>query len=327
MARPSKGTVDYFPHYIKSGKTLFVLENDFGNDGYAFWFKLLEVLAGTNGMTFDYNDTANVRFLLSKSRIDENKCLKIIETLVVLGAIDKKLWESKRIIWVENLVENVKDAFKKRINSVPQKPEVLGVSECVPSINVVSVGRNSNNEQFPYVETTNKVHLPEFLPEESGKGKEREIKGKEIKVEVVNTAATINPFRLFESEGFGTISSLIADRLGHMIDEYGERWTCEAMKLAVFRGKRNLGYVDGILKSFQSSGIDEPWNLEKEEQAKGSDPPHSKNSYHKQQNKGFSGKPRLPIVEDKTPAVPLSDERREALRKKAQMLDGGMNGL
>ncbi len=76
------------------------------------------------------------------------------------------------------------------------------------------------------------------------------------------TTTTENPFRLFESEGFGTISQTIGDKLGHMIDEYGERWVCEAMKIAVYRGRRNLGYVDGILKSFQTSGIDQPWLAE-----------------------------------------------------------------
>jgi len=276
-------------------------------------------------MIFDFNDEANVRFLLSKTRVDKEKCLQIIETLVVLGAVDKKLWEENRIVWVGNLVDNVKDAFKKRINQVPKKPIFLDDEKSVSSINVVSVGRNSTLTEFPQEETMQKVQLPEFLPEESGKGKEREIKGKEIKVEVINTATTANPFRLFESEGFGTISSLIADRLGHMIDEYGERWTCEAMKLAVFRGKRNLGYVDGILRSFQSSGIDEPWTLEKETQVKNGDPPNKSN--FKQQSKGFSHKPRIPIVEDKLPSAPLSDERRAKMREQARMLDSDKNGF
>ena len=63
MARPKKQTVDYFPHIIKQGKTMTILENRFGNDGYAFWFKLLEILGSTGskkifipkrGWFFDY---------------------------------------------------------------------------------------------------------------------------------------------------------------------------------------------------------------------------------------------------------------------------------
>ena len=36
MARPKKQTVDYFPHFVKGGRTIFILENKFGNDGYAY---------------------------------------------------------------------------------------------------------------------------------------------------------------------------------------------------------------------------------------------------------------------------------------------------
>ena len=48
MARPAKLTVDYFPHIINQGKTIFIIENNYGNDGYAFWFKLLELLGATD---------------------------------------------------------------------------------------------------------------------------------------------------------------------------------------------------------------------------------------------------------------------------------------
>jgi len=45
MARPRKQTVDYFPHDtdVSSGKTLTILQSKYGNDGYAFWFKLLRM--------------------------------------------------------------------------------------------------------------------------------------------------------------------------------------------------------------------------------------------------------------------------------------------
>jgi hypothetical protein len=157
MARPAKGTVDYFPHFVTGGKTLFILENDFGNDGYAFWFKLLEVLGNTEGMYFDWKHAPDRRFLLSKTRVDEETALQIIGTLIDVEAIDKELWDEHRVIWCQNLVDNVKDAFKKRTSLIPQKPEF-------PSINVVSAPETPVQEEFPV--------------EETGKGKERESKGK-----------------------------------------------------------------------------------------------------------------------------------------------------
>lgn len=77
-----------------------------------------------------------------------------------------------------------------------------------------------------------------------------------------------NPFQLFEEEGFGTINSVVADKLGDFIDTYGERWTIEAMKIAVIRGVRNLAYVRSILENWKANGIDNPWGKEREKRAK-----------------------------------------------------------
>src|SRR5690606_8612438 len=54
------------------------------------------------------------------------------------------------------------------------------------------------------------------------------------------TSNNTDPFRLFESEGFGTISSFIADNIQDMIDTYGVVWVCEAMREAVLQNKRKL---------------------------------------------------------------------------------------
>lgn len=70
-----------------------------------------------------------------------------------------------------------------------------------------------------------------------------------------------NPYQLYEN-GFGTISSVISDNIDDLSKEYGNLWVCEAMKTAILRGKRNLKYVYGILKSWQADGIDEPWKEE-----------------------------------------------------------------
>lgn len=159
MARPTKSTVDYFPHFVKGGKTLFVLESDFGNDGYAFWFKLLEVLGGTEGMYFDWRNISNRRFLLSKTRVDEDVALQIISTLVDVEAIDRELWERRQVIWVQNLVDNVSDAFKKRASALPRRP-VFDDGNQHDEV----VSDDGNHDQLT------------FLVEETKKGKERESK-------------------------------------------------------------------------------------------------------------------------------------------------------
>ncbi|MEK3673588.1 DnaD domain-containing protein [Paenibacillus sp. FSL R10-2771] len=96
-------------------------------------------------------------------------------------------------------------------------------------------------------------------------------------------------FRMFENEGFGTISDVIKDQLEDFIKDYTERWLCEAMKKAVLAGKRNLGYVQGILKRWKAEGIDEPWTKDK--------PPEQTNNRN---HRGYSGKPHIEIVKPST---------------------------
>ncbi len=126
MARPQKLTVDYFPHICKSGKTLAILENHFGNDGYAFWFKLLEILATTDGHYYQTENPMNWEFLLAKTHVATELARDIIQLLVQLDAIDKDLWDKHKVIWVQKLVDNVADAYRNRTTRLPHKPSFDG---------------------------------------------------------------------------------------------------------------------------------------------------------------------------------------------------------
>ena len=64
MGRPGKIIVDYFPHVTQPGKTMSILESGWGNDGYAFWFKLLELLGTTHGFCYDCHNPSDWEYLL-----------------------------------------------------------------------------------------------------------------------------------------------------------------------------------------------------------------------------------------------------------------------
>ena len=125
------------------------------------------------------------------------------------------------------------------------------------------------------------------------------------------TTPTSNPFRLFESEGFGMITEIIGQRLGDMIDDFGERWVCEAMKEASFAGKRNLPYVKGILQRYRNSGIDEPWTVEKEQ-----------SKPQKYRNYGNSQAPKMKVVKDDGLGPVPTPEELERMLELARELKG-----
>lgn len=121
MARPKKQIVDYFPHSCTHGKTMFIIEQKYGNDGYAFWFKLLEFLGDTAGHYIDLNDESTQEFLQAKTRLSWDLCNEILDLLAKLDAIDAELWECK-IVWSQNFVDGISDVYKNRRTKIPSRP-------------------------------------------------------------------------------------------------------------------------------------------------------------------------------------------------------------
>jgi len=121
LGRPKRATVDYFPHRVAHGPTMFVLESRFGNDGYACWFKVLEILGAADGHIYDCTNPAQWEFLLAKTRLDGETAVEILDCLANLGAIDAELW-TRRVIWCQSFVDGVKDAYSRRLQDLPTRP-------------------------------------------------------------------------------------------------------------------------------------------------------------------------------------------------------------
>lgn len=147
MARPKKQTVDYFPHYVNSGKTLFILEKRYENNGYAFWFKVLELLGSTNGHIIDSRNPDEWEFLLAKTLVSDSLAREMLDLLAKLNAIDLELW-NVGIIWGTNFVENVADVYKNRKVGMPKKPDVNSFYEQKPEQEIVSTSRNPEPSEF-----------------------------------------------------------------------------------------------------------------------------------------------------------------------------------
>lgn len=115
MGRHQKNTVDYFPHIISQGKKMYFIENKYGNDGYATWYKILEKLGETEGHYLNLNQEEEVIYLASKCRVSEPQLLAIISDLARIGAFNKNLWEHK-IIWCQKFIDEIQDAYNRRNN-------------------------------------------------------------------------------------------------------------------------------------------------------------------------------------------------------------------
>lgn len=166
MARTIKKTVDYFTHFVKGENTVFILESKYGNDGYAFWYKLLEILANAEGHYYDCSTPNNWAYLLAKTRCNEDTARQIINTLLALDEIDGKLWQDKQVIWCQSFVDNVSSIYKIRRVEIPTAPTF---SDEKPQGVSISTSRNPKG--------------CELIQEEKNEEKEKAIKEKEVRIE------------------------------------------------------------------------------------------------------------------------------------------------
>jgi hypothetical protein len=113
MARPKKNTVDYFPHYISEGKKIFIIEGQYGNDGYAVWFKLLERLAKSENHYINLNDENELLYLSTKCHLTTERLISILDLLAKLDIINKDLW-IKKIIWNQEFIDSIQDVYNSR---------------------------------------------------------------------------------------------------------------------------------------------------------------------------------------------------------------------
>ena len=156
MARPQRHNVDYFPHYISDGKKMFVIESKFGNDGYATWFKILEILAKTDDHWLDLNDAGNLMFVAAKCKVDEERLLEIIDSITKLGEFDSDVWKQSKVIWSPKLMESLRDAYVKRSNECMSleslRVHLKGLRRYKPTkeSKVKDTKLNETKEEYPF---------------------------------------------------------------------------------------------------------------------------------------------------------------------------------
>lgn len=259
MGRSPKQGVDYFPHDTSASdrKTMFALESLWGNDGYAFWFKLLELLGSNSKCAIDCNDANEWYYMLHKMRMPEERVQAIIDKLAELQAIDRELWQTHRIIWSQNFVDRLEVLFKRRKEGGPKRPFTQAEKEDTVSKNDISANINpisANKNPFSASKTA------------------------------ISDAETDGPFGLTNEEiqqGRDRINAIIdtAERFGlgtHkgqlqkaecLADEYSLEWLLKAIERSGNGKEQTWRYVEGILKSWKAKGAPDEGTREEAQQA------------------------------------------------------------
>lgn len=154
-------TVDYFPHLVNHKKTIPILEIKYGNDGYAVWFKTLEILGRSEGHYFDCNEPLEWYWLASYMCVTPERLEEIYDTLAELKAISREHWEN-RIIWCDNFIENIENVYARRSNDPPDPPPVQPRSGThSPAVGSREAARLSDTGDNESKKTTKPKNLPD----------------------------------------------------------------------------------------------------------------------------------------------------------------------
>lgn len=115
MARPKKEGMDYFPHDTDAvnDEKIEALRFLYGNDGYAFYFILLERIYRTKEFELDVSDAETIQILSRKVGVNEEKFLQMLETSLKRNCFDKTTYEERKVL--------TSDGIKKRASVVVEK--------------------------------------------------------------------------------------------------------------------------------------------------------------------------------------------------------------
>lgn len=145
MPRSRKATVDYFPHSCTHGKTIHIIESKYGNDGYAFWFKLLELLGSTENHFIDCNDPAAWEYMLAQTRVNGETATLILNLLSSLNAINELFWTMK-VIWSDNFVKNLEAVYQRRRIDVFTNEDIKAYCQQKRYLNGINVNINPQSK-------------------------------------------------------------------------------------------------------------------------------------------------------------------------------------
>jgi hypothetical protein len=160
MARPERNNVDYFPFICEDGQKMFYIEETYGNDGFASFVKILRELAKANHHYLDLSKPAKVMFLCAKCKVSKDVLLSIIKDLVELGKFDTMLWDENNIIWCQDFIDSIQDAYFKRKNKCITYDGLL--------VLLISLGVRKPSKSKP-IESINPQSIVEYIKVEENK--------------------------------------------------------------------------------------------------------------------------------------------------------------
>lgn len=134
MARPKKEGMDYFPHDTDAAndEKIEALRMLYGNDGYAFYFILLERIYRSKDFEIDVSDAETIQILAKKVDVTIEKFNSMLETSVKRGCFDQEMYQKSSILTSEGIKKRASVVVKKRVDMRNKYSEEVSDAETIP---------------------------------------------------------------------------------------------------------------------------------------------------------------------------------------------------
>lgn len=116
MARPIKQGMDYFPHDTDaaSDEKVEALRILYGNDGYAFYFILLERIYRTSSFELDVSDAETRQILARKVEVTPQKFEDMLATALKRGCFDRLAYDERGVVTSNGIKKRAAEVVGKR---------------------------------------------------------------------------------------------------------------------------------------------------------------------------------------------------------------------
>ena len=121
MPRGLKNNVEFFYHRCAPNKVVRLIKRKFGVIGYAFYYQLRELLGDAKHHNYVLKNELDWQDFLTIMEMDEDKANEIIEFLIKVEELDKKLWENEKRLYSQNFVDRLAPVYAKRKSEMPYK--------------------------------------------------------------------------------------------------------------------------------------------------------------------------------------------------------------
>lgn len=244
MARPLKEGLDYFPHDTDAAndEKLEALRAIYGNDGYAFYFILLERIYRTPDFELDISDAETIQIFARKVAVTPERFKQMLATALKWGCFDQQAYEERHVLTSNGIKKRASVVVKKReeMRSKYQKDK-LRISEAEthqetqPETPQSKVKESKENKKDLYAE---ELSLEKQLHSENSENQEKRFSAAEL-------------IKFFEKDFSRPLGSTESEQVISWLKVHQPEVIKEALRRAVLNGKYNFRYIDKILLSWE----------------------------------------------------------------------------